>query len=128
MGQLGRVSKYNCKRGGRRGCDMILVPGIVRIAKRKELNKNQLVDDIWTTAYCTFLRLKDTNTLLCFGLNNSYQLGIDDGEDRYQPEIQPSIKLDYKIVKIVGGMHHTLLLDSAGCVIIITVCMFLIFI
>jgi hypothetical protein len=54
---------------------MILVPGIVRIAKRKELNRNQLVDDIWATAYCTFLKLKNTNTIIGFGLNNSHQLG-----------------------------------------------------
>ena len=54
---------------------MILVPGLVRIAKRKELNKSQLVEDIWTTPYCTFLSFKDTNTIIGFGLNNYNQLG-----------------------------------------------------
>ena len=54
---------------------MILVPGKVRIAKRKELNRSRYIDNIWTTSYCTFLRVKDSDTLIGFGLNNYFQLG-----------------------------------------------------
>lgn len=45
-GQLGRVSKYNSCRGGRRGYDMILVPGLVRFAKRKESQGHRQIEDI----------------------------------------------------------------------------------
>lgn len=55
---------------------MLLVPGIVRIAKRKELKKSQQVEDIWTTPYCTFLSFKDTDAILGVGLNNAHQLGM----------------------------------------------------
>ena len=55
---------------------MILVPGIVRIAKKKELHGNRQIEDIWTTAYCTFLKMKESDNLIGFGLNNYFQLGI----------------------------------------------------
>jgi regulator of chromosome condensation len=113
-GQLGRVSKYNSCRGGRRGCDMILVPGQVRLGKRKELQKHKEIEDIWTTSYCSFLKLKDSDLIIGFGLNNCYQLGIEDGENRYQPEILSTLKFEAKLKKVIGGMHHTLFLDVKG--------------
>lgn len=113
-GQLGRISKYNSCRGGRRGCDMILVPGQVRIAKRKELHGMKKIDDIWTTAYCTFLKVKDSESIIAFGLNNCYQLGADDIENRYQPDLISSLKFEGKLKKVIGGMHHTLFLDTNG--------------
>ena len=93
---------------------MILVPSLIRMPKIKELNKNRLFDDIWTTSYCTFLKIKDTQSLIGFGLNNYFQLGIADAENRYQPEMLTSLKFDKNIIKIVGGMHHTLFLDNTG--------------
>jgi regulator of chromosome condensation len=113
-GQLGRVSKYNSYRGGRRGPDYILEPSIVRIGKKRELNRHRKFEDIWTTSYCTFLKLKDTDIIIGFGLNNCYQLGIEDCENRYQPEILHSLKFNGKLKKVIGGMHHTLFLDSNG--------------
>lgn len=117
-GQLGRISKYNCCRGGRRGCDMILEPGLVRFGKKKELQGNKQIEDIWTTPYCSFLQVKDSDLIIGFGLNNCYQLGLDDAENRYQPDILHELKFAEagKIKKIIGGMHHTLFLDVNGFV------------
>jgi regulator of chromosome condensation len=113
-GQLGRVSKYNSCRGGRRGCDMILVPSLVRMGKKKELMGHKLIENVWATAYCTFMQVKDSDIIVGYGLNNCYQLGIEDAENRYQPDILPTLKFDAKLAKVAGGMHHTLFLDVAG--------------
>lgn len=113
-GQLGRVSRYNSFRGGRRGSDMILVPGIVRIGKKKELHGNQKVDDIWTSSYCTYLKIKDSDSIIAFGLNNCYQIGAEDMENRYQPELIQTLKFMAPLKKVIGGMHHTLFLDTNG--------------
>ena len=115
-GQLGRISKYNSCRGGRRGCDIILEPGLVRFGKRKELQGHKQIEDIWTTPYCTFLKVKDSDLIIGFGLNNSYQLGIEDAENRYQPDILQMLRFEGKLKKVIGGMHHTLFLDSVGSV------------
>lgn len=115
-GQLGRISKYNSCRGGRRGCDMILEPGLVRFGKRKELQGHRQIEDIWTTSYCTFLKVKDSDLTIGFGLNNCFQLGIEDAENRYQPDILQSLKFEGKLKKVIGGMHHTLFLDTNGFV------------
>jgi alpha-tubulin suppressor-like RCC1 family protein len=93
---------------------MILVPGQVRIAKRKELHGMKKIEDIWTTAYCTFLKVKDSESIIAFGLNNCYQLGADDIENRYQPDLISSLKFEGKLKKVIGGMHHTLFLDTNG--------------
>lgn len=113
-GQLGRISKYNSYRGGRRGSDMIIAPGLVRIGKTRELKRNVKFENVWTTAYCTFLQVKDSDLIIGFGLNNCYQLGIEDAENRYQPEILHELKFEAKLKKIVGGMHHTVFLDVKG--------------
>ena len=93
---------------------MILVPGLVRLAKRKEFGGSKQVEDIWATPYCTFLKMKDSDAIVGFGLNNSYQLGESDGENRYQPELLNHLKFEAKLIKAIGGMHHTLFLDSNG--------------
>ena len=113
-GQLGRISKYNSCRGGRRGCDMILVPGLVRFPKRKELSGHKQIEDIWTTSYCTFLKVKDSDLIVGFGLNNCFQLGCIDAENRYQPDVLANLKFESKLKKVIGGMHHTLFLDQNG--------------
>ena len=56
---------------------MILVPALVRIGKRKELHGLKKIEDIWTTAYCTFLKVKDSDLIIAFGLNNCFQLGAE---------------------------------------------------
>jgi regulator of chromosome condensation len=113
-GQLGRVSKYNSHRGGRRGYDTLLLPGLVTFQKKREFNRATKIENIWTTSYCSFLKLKDSNVIIGFGLNNCYQLGIDDGENRYAPEYLTMLRFGADIVKIAGGMHHTLFLDNKG--------------
>jgi regulator of chromosome condensation len=115
-GQLGRISKYNCTRGGRRGPDSLLEPGLVRFGKRKELAGNKQMEDIWTSSYCSFLKLKDSDIIIGFGLNNCFQLGIEDCENRYQPEILQELLFEGTLKKVAGGMHHTLFLDSNGFV------------
>lgn len=57
---------------------------------------------------------KDSDLIIGFGLNNCYQLGIEDGENRYQPDILSSLKFEAKLKKVIGGMHHTLFLDVNG--------------
>jgi len=113
-GQLGRVSKYNSFRGGRRGSDMILVPGLVRIGKKKEFNGSKKIEDIWTSSYCTYLKVKDSDAIVAFGLNNCYQLGAEDMENRYQPDLIQTLKFMAPLKKVIGGMHHTLFLDTNG--------------
>lgn len=115
-GQLGRVSKYNSCRGGRRGSEMILAPGLVRFGKRKELAGHKQIENVWTTPYCSFLKVKDADVIVGFGLNNSYQLGIDDCENRYQPDVLVNLKFNGTLTKVIGGMHHTVFLDSLGFV------------
>jgi hypothetical protein len=51
--------------------------------------------------------------------------GIEDSENRYQPEILPSLKFESKLIKVVGGMHHTLFLDDAGKFFFILICFFI---
>lgn len=93
---------------------MILVPGLVRIGKRKELNGSKKVEDIWTSSYCTYLKIKDSDSIVAFGLNNCYQLGAEDMENRYQPDLIQTLKFMAPLKKVIGGMHHTLFLDQNG--------------
>lgn len=93
---------------------MILEPGIVRMIKRKELNGLKKIEDIWATAYCTFLKMKDSEAIIAFGLNNCCQLGAENLENRYQPDLISSLKFEGPLKKVIGGMHHTLFLDSKG--------------
>lgn len=59
--------------------------------------------------------MKDSDLIIGFGLNNSYQLGLADAENRYQPDILYTLKFDgAKLKKAIGGMHHTLFLDTLG--------------
>jgi regulator of chromosome condensation len=94
---------------------MILEPGLVRFSKKRELHGHKKVENIWTSSYCTFLQIKDTDIIVGFGLNNCFQLGVQDMENRYQPEVLQAISIiPSKIKKIAGGMHHTLFLDTDG--------------
>lgn len=93
---------------------MILEPALVRISKRRELQGHKQIEDIWATPYCTFLKVKDSDLIIGFGLNNCYQLGMEDAENRYQPDILKTLKFESKLKKVIGGMHHTLFLDTNG--------------
>jgi len=105
--------------------DSILVPGLVRFGKRKELAGLKQIEDIWTSSYCTFLKLKDSNIIIGFGLNNCFQLGIEDMENRYQPDILQALLFEGTLKKVIGGMHHTLFLDSKGkLTLMYTACLF----
>ena len=101
------------------------MPGLVRFGKRKELAGHKQIEDIWTSAYSTFLKVKDSDIIIGFGLNNCYQLGIEDTENRYQPDIMQSLLFEGSLRTVIGGMHHTLFLDSKGEYSIYETCIYL---
>jgi len=109
QGQLGRIAKFMCVRGGRRGLDTILTPQIVRFDKRRCPGK---VVAVFCGAYHTFVQT-DKKEVFVFGLNNYGQCGTGSLEDSYVPTKLVWSK-DTKIVQLDGGLHHTILLDDAG--------------
>ena len=58
--------------------------------------------------------MKGVDGVVGFGLNNCHQLGLQDAENRYQPDIIQAMALVGKVKKVVGGMHHTLFLNADG--------------
>ena len=87
---------------------------LIRFERNKMFRRLKFVENIWTTPYCTFLSFKNTDTIVGFGLNNANQLGVDNKDNCFQPEILNNLKFNSKLVKVVGGLHHTLFLDSSG--------------
>lgn len=41
-------------------------------------------------------------------------IGVEITENIYFPEVLHSLTFKSKLIKVVGGMHHTLFLDDAG--------------
>jgi len=111
QGQLGRVSGQFTERGGRRGLKYLLDPGLVKCRARKTK-----FSDIWTGQYCTYAKAAGTGDIYAWGLNNYYQLGIPDMENKFVPEKSESFHPDKNWVMISGGQHHALGLDSTGLV------------
>lgn len=109
QGQLGRVAKFMCVRGGRRGLNTILTPQIVRFDKRKCPGK---IVGVFCGAYHTFVQT-DKKDVFVFGLNNYGQCGTGSLEDYFVPTKFNWTK-DSKIVQVDGGLHHTIILDDAG--------------
>ena len=50
----------------------------------------------------------------CFATETDYILGFPDNENRYRPEHCPSLS-GLKLERIVGGQHHSIVLDKTGC-------------
>ncbi|XP_048256048.1 regulator of chromosome condensation-like [Haliotis rufescens] len=113
QGQLGRIAGCFTARGGRKGLDLILNPGLVRCKKYRSRKMVQF-SDIWTGQYMTFAQEKDTGDIYAWGLNNYYQLGFDDMENRYLPERAASFCMGTDWKSIMAGQHHTVALDTEG--------------
>ncbi|XP_041357902.1 regulator of chromosome condensation-like [Gigantopelta aegis] len=113
QGQLGRVAQCFSTRGGRKGLDFILNPGLVRCKKHKS-RKMVCFSDVWTAQYATYAQEKDSGEIYAWGLNNYYQLGFKDMENRFHPERVDVFNSGQTWLQISGGQHHTVLLDQKG--------------
>ncbi|XP_062607370.1 regulator of chromosome condensation-like [Saccostrea cucullata] len=74
QGQLGRVAECFSVRGGRKGLEYILKPGVIRCLRHKS-RKRVLFDDVFCGQYMSYAREKETGAMYAWGLNNYYQLG-----------------------------------------------------
>lgn len=114
QGQLGRVAECFSTRGGRQGLDTILSAGLVRCRKYKT-RKMAKFSDVWTGQYMTFAQEKDTGDIYAWGLNNYYQLGFGDMDNRFIPERAHSFAANGRQWQYIsGGQHHAVALDSEG--------------
>ncbi|XP_076086369.1 regulator of chromosome condensation-like [Mytilus galloprovincialis] len=114
QGQLGRVAECFAGRGSRRGVDSILKMGPVRCRKHSS-RKHATFSDIWAGQYVTFAKEKESGDIYSWGLNNYFQIGFDDMQNRFIPEWIPSFAAHNKQwTKIQAGQHHTMLLDEEG--------------
>ncbi|XP_059172276.1 regulator of chromosome condensation-like [Physella acuta] len=113
QGQLGRIAECFATRGGRKGLDMILSPGRVKV-KRFKTRKMAQFCDVWAGAYTTFAKEKETGDIYAWGLNNYYQLGFNDMVNRFIPERVTSFSEKGSWSMLSGGQHHTVALDSKG--------------
>lgn len=108
QGQLGRLAECFSERGGRKGIEALLTPAKVYFKKR-----HTKYSDIWTGQYVTYCEVKGTGEIFAWGLNNYYQLGFADMKNRFVPQLVKSFnKKTWK--EIVGGQHHTVMLDTEG--------------
>lgn len=109
QGQLGRVAECFSQRGGRKGLDLLLSPGPVHCKRRRTR-----FSDVWTGQYATYAKARDSGDIYSWGLNNYYQLGFADMENRFMPERSPSFSIDKDWQAMSGGQHHALALDKQG--------------
>ncbi|GAB6029938.1 Regulator of chromosome condensation [Chamberlinius hualienensis] len=111
QGQLGRVAECFSDKGGRKGLDLLLIPAIIRVARR--LGKKVSFDAIWAGACATFARAKVSKDIYASGLNNYQQLGLDVTNNIYLLQIIPSLcKKPWK--QFTCGDHHTIGLTEEG--------------
>ncbi|XP_013410879.1 regulator of chromosome condensation [Lingula anatina] len=113
QGQLGRVAECFASRGGRKGLDFILSPGVVH-CKRIRGQGKVVFSDIWAGTYVTFAQIKQSGEIYGWGLNNYYQLGVDDMQNRFVPEKLESFSFSKDWKTIQGGQHHTVAIDGSG--------------
>lgn len=105
QGQLGRVTSRTLTGESRRGKVTLLTPGLI-VRKAKKLVANA----VWATPFCTFLRESSTNSVYAFGLNNHNQLGVEKTGKEF--EHFPILSSYTNVKKIVGGLHHTIVLTN----------------
>lgn len=103
QGQLGRVSLRTASGESRRGKIELLQPGKINVKRGK------LIDAIWATTYCTFVREMNTPNIYAFGLNNYNQLGLKQTSELI---IAPTLTKFENVKSISGGQHHTLVLTE----------------
>jgi len=113
QGQLGRIAECFATRGGRKGLDLILSPGRVKV-KRNKSRKLATFSNMWTGQYCTFAQDRENGDIFAWGLNNYYQLGFGDMGNRYNAERVKSFSEGGSWQMISGGQHHSVALDTDG--------------
>uniref|UniRef100_A0A0B6Z548 RCC1-like domain-containing protein n=1 Tax=Arion vulgaris TaxID=1028688 RepID=A0A0B6Z548_9EUPU len=113
QGQLGRIAECFATRGGRKGLDLILTPGRVKV-KRYKSRKLAQFSDVWTGQYMTFAKDKDNGDIYAWGLNNYFQLGFGDMVNRFVPERVKWFSENGPWSMMEGGQHHTVALNSKG--------------
>ncbi|KAI0232390.1 Regulator of chromosome condensation [Lamellibrachia satsuma] len=109
QGQLGRVAECFAVRGGRKGIGFLLIPGQVHVRKR-----GAHFCDVWTGQYTTYAQEEKTGIIYAWGLNNYYQIGFADMENRFVPSISTSFNKSLGWKQISGGQHHAIALDKSG--------------
>ncbi len=121
QGQLGRVPECFSARGGRKGVGMLLHPQVVRFRKVRGCPKLRF-NDVFCGTYHTFALSQDKGVYV-WGLNNYGQLGTDDDQTRFQPELlKKSWEKDDgegtdaggQHTEICGGQHHTVLCHNGS--------------
>ncbi|PAA77407.1 hypothetical protein BOX15_Mlig016926g1, partial [Macrostomum lignano] len=116
QGQLGRVSERQASsRGGRAGLSALLTPREIRLDSRRRLAQ---FDDVWAGAYASFARVRGGvggvgDLVLAWGLNNFYQLGTGDLENRFFPAVAIEFN-GRRWQELSSGQHHTVAVDSEG--------------
>ncbi|XP_054006071.1 regulator of chromosome condensation isoform X1 [Hylaeus anthracinus] len=114
QGQLGRIAPRAANRNTRRGMGPMLSPDLVQFKITQKLG----FDDIWAGTYCTFAKENHTGNIYVFGLNNYYQIGLEDPVTQFYPQISKSFS--GKIWRHIGsGQHHTIALDDSGKVFVL---------
>ncbi|XP_060077678.1 regulator of chromosome condensation-like [Ylistrum balloti] len=108
QGQLGRVAECFTSRGGRKGLGFILTPAKVKCRRRKTF-----FSDVWAGQFATYAQEADTGEVFSWGLNNYFQLGFSDMKNRFVPERVGSFSVK-KWLKLDGGQHHTVAMDTNG--------------
>ena len=105
QGELGRVSKYQSVKGGRRGLSSVLEPGMVYfVGKQKTAN-------IWSFGYNSFF-LSSKNILFGCGLNNFGQTGTQVNNNNVFVPTKVKAFVGMEIKEVAGGDHHTLFLTT----------------
>lgn len=109
QGQLGRIAARTASRNSRHGMGPLLTPGIVEF----KITKKLVFDDIWAGTYCTFLREFSKGDIYTFGLNNYFQIGLDEPTTHFHPRVPKTFS--GKVWRhISSGQHHTIALDDMG--------------
>ncbi|XP_012278110.1 regulator of chromosome condensation isoform X3 [Orussus abietinus] len=114
QGQLGRLGPRSANRNSRRGLSALLTPGLVEFKITRKIECN----DIWAGSYCTFAKHRQKGDIYAFGLNNYYQLGLEDTAVYYFPQ-RSKIFSGRTWKRISSGQHHSVALDDMGQVFVI---------
>lgn len=69
--------------------------------------------DVWAGTYVSFAK-SVSGDIYAWGLNNYYQLGIDDMVNRFVPELVKALPSDQGWQGIAGGQHHTVAVNKDG--------------
>lgn len=79
----------------------------------KRLKSSGQIKDIFSGAYHAFA-LDSKDQLFSWGLNNYGQLGLDDRENRCEPQLVQNSQPGITFRQLNGGEHHSLALNNSG--------------